>query len=60
MRVIPASNHDRLFSVPDRVIGHYLRMSCHILWGKLRGLVRLSVDPTEGLQLPKISANEFA
>lgn len=50
----PAGDDDRLLAVPGGVVGHDAGMGAHVLWGQLGQLVRLGVDPAQGLELPQV------
>lgn len=49
MEHVPASDDDGLLAVPRRVVSHDLCMGGDVLWGQLGRLIRLGMDPAEGL-----------
>ena len=55
---LPASNNNRLLSVPARIVNHHLGVGRDILRGQLRQLVRLGVDPAQWLHLLEETKNK--
>lgn len=51
IRKLPASDDDRLFAVPSRVVGHYFSVCSDVLRRELRQFIGLSVHPTKRLHL---------
>lgn len=48
---LPAGENDGLLPVPGLVVSHDFGMQCHIMWGQLRQLVGLGVDPSQWLHV---------